>query len=163
LAWSEVREAYVEETDAVEQLQACFPVFKHTTKPTLKDKRLMAEIIVRLDGYAVLPSQCMEYAKKHKQSTPGLIPRSPQGLWDAVCGSSVSATNGLATQTKDHDPTTCGLCVKELHAKPCDHCHGTTWGKPVVERGRVYCQECMNLPSYPRESGNRSAGDGRLC
>lgn len=154
LAWSEVRGAYVEEIDTVEELEACFPVFKHTTKPTLKDKRLMAEVIARLDGYAVLPSQCMEYARKHKQSTPGLIPRSPQGLWNAICDT-VSATNSLAAQTKDHDPATCGLCVKELNAKPCDHCNGSTWNKPVVDHGRVYCQECMKLPTYRRESGRR--------
>jgi hypothetical protein len=103
----------------------------------------------------VLPCQCMEYARKHKQSTPGLIPRSPQGLWDAICGAKVSATNSLAAQTKDHDPATCGLCVKELNAKPCDHCNGSTWNKPVVVHGRVYCQECMKLPSYRRESGER--------
>lgn len=147
-----------EDEGIVRQLRQCFPVFEQAAKPTPKDIRLMTEIVARLDEYFVLPRQCMEFARKHKQSTPGLIPRSPQGLWEAVCGEKATAnpTNNLAAQTKDHDPAVCGICVKELHAKPCDHCHATTWGKPVIENGHVYCQECMKLPSYRRESGKRS-------
>ena len=146
----EVLEEYIGETHAIKELGECFPAFKDGAKPTREEKRLMVEIIVHLNQHQVLAKTLMEYARKHKQNSPGLIPRSVAGLHKAVFEG--SSTNGPLAQTKEHDPKVCALCVKELHAKPCDHCHGSTWNKPTIEHGRVYCQECMTLAPYRRHS-----------
>lgn len=154
--WSEGRWDWVSSSDAHHEVRECFPALKVSgTKPTDAEMRLMQEIIVQCDSHQVLPRQAMGFARKHKQNTPALIPRSVQGLWDATCGLKVSTTNGLLAQTKEHDPKVCGICVKELQGMPCTRCKGTTFGKPTIEDGKPFCSDCMKLPRYRRHSGQR--------
>jgi hypothetical protein len=150
--WSKDRWNWITSYDAYEELKKCFPAFKDAM-PSDKEMRLMQEIIVRCDAYRVVPSECMKYAAKHKQDAPALIPRSVKALHKAVTEG--STTNGLIAQTKGHDPKTCGICKKELAALPCARCNGSTYGKPTIEHGEPFCSDCMKLPSYRRQSGQR--------
>ena len=154
--WSKGRWDWVSSYDAHHEVRECFPALKMSgTKTTDTEMRLMQEIIVQCDSHQVLPRQAMEFARKHKQNAPALIPRSVQGLWDATCGLKVSTTNGLLAQTKEHDPKVCGICMKELQEMPCARCHGTTYGKPTIELGKPFCGDCMKLPEYRRHpTGN---------
>lgn len=152
--WSEVRQEYIGETRVMKELGECFPAFKNGAKPTREEKRLMADLIARCDDNFVLAKTLMEYARKHKQNAPGLIPRSVSGLHKAVFEG--SSTNGLIAQTNEHNPGTCLLCKKELAALPCARCHGSTYGKPTIEHGKPFCGDCMKLPPYRRDSGNRN-------
>lgn len=151
--WSEGRADWVGEAETVTELGLCFPAFKLDATPTPKEIRLMQEVIVKCDGYRLLPRTAMDYARKHKQG--GLVPRSVKKLHEAICGEDTSSTNGLVAQTKEHSVETCGLCRKELAAAPCSRCHGSTYGKPAIEHGKPFCGECMKLPAYRRESGKR--------
>jgi hypothetical protein len=152
--YSDGRMNWVSEAEAVKELGLCFPAFKlGDAQPTPKEIRLMQEIIAKCDGYRVLPRTAMDYARKHKQG--GLVPRSVKKLHEAICGEDTSSTNGLVAQTKEHSVETCGPCRKELAAMPCSRCHGATYGKPTIERGEPFCAECMKLPAYRRESGER--------
>ncbi len=146
------------DTDMVyEQIGRCFPIYRSPSDPLarLRDEKMMQEIICLCDEFCCFPWQVLEYARTHKRDTPKLVPRSIQQLWNALCDKEASTTNGLLIQFKEDDPKTCGFCAKELNARPCDHCHGTTWGKPVViANGNRYdgtfCQECSKLPEYRR-------------
>jgi hypothetical protein len=152
--WSEGRQDYIGEEEVIRELRDSFPLFKSTVTPTSDDMRLMAEIIIRADGYCILPSEAVKYAIKHKQNAPGLIPRTVKQFHKAVFEGDSMA--GLLAQTKEHDPEKCGLCLKELQSLPCNKCHGTTWGKPTIEYGKPFCQDCMKLAPYRRHSGERS-------
>jgi hypothetical protein len=157
--WSEGRGDYIGEEEVARELRDSFPLFKSTVTPTPEDMRLMAEIIIRADEYRVLASEAVKFAVKHKQNAPGLIPRTVKQLHKAVFEGDAMA--GLLAQTKDHDPSKCGLCLKEIQALPCARCKASTYGKPAVEHGKPFCQDCMKLPSYRRHSAY-SMGTGSV-
>jgi len=152
----------VEEAELLRHMGKCFNAFRNGAKPTDAELGLFMDVMAKCHENCCFPEQAMEYAQKHMP--PKLVGglRSVKGLWNAVCAENVSSTNGLIAQYKDHSVETCGLCKKELAAMPCSRCHGSTYGKPSIERGKPYCGDCMKLPKYRRESGNRSfltAGD----
>ena len=115
---------------------------------------MMQEIICLCDEFCCFPWQKFSGIRPNPQARH---PEAGAALHPAAMECSLrqkeaSTTNGLLIQFKEDDPKTCGFCAKELNARPCDHCHGTTWGKPVViANGNRYdgtfCQECSKLPS----------------
>jgi hypothetical protein len=153
------------DTDMVyDHIGRCFPNYRSPGDPAARyaDEKMMQDIISVCDAQCCFPSQVLEYAKVHKRDTPRLVPRSIQQLWNAICAKEASTTNGLLIQFKEDDPKTCGICAKELASRPCDHCHGTTWGKPVViAKGNAYdgtfCQECAAKPEYRRATAKSKA------
>jgi hypothetical protein len=149
--------AIVDTDDVYKHIGRCFPAYRSPSNPKARyeDERMMQEIILTCDAACKLPIQVLDYARTHKRDTPRLVPRSIKQFWNAICSHDASTTNGLLIQCVEDDPKTCGFCAKELASRPCDHCHGTTWGKPVViANGNRYdgtfCQECSKLPEYRR-------------
>jgi len=112
---------------------------------------------------SMAPPMSMELARKHKQSTPGLIPRSVKALYKAVCGENVSDTNGLLAQAMEHDVKVCAQCKKELSALPCAGCNGNTYGKPTIEHGKAFCANCMKFDSRCRADMAQAQGARRGC
>ncbi len=145
---------WCDDADILDHLRRCFPAFK-AAEPSVKELELMQQVIAKCDESCCFPSECIAYARKHKAGkNEGLVPRSVQALWNAVCGENVSTTNGLLQQTKDHKPGECWICKAELKTKACKRCGG----QPVVyeypdSAEAIWCAKCLALPEYRRESG----------
>jgi hypothetical protein len=101
----------------------CFPVYKRRDmlpKLTLDDWRQMYEVAQACNDECCFPIDLVDYAKVHNDAaeTRGLIPHSIAQLWNAVCGPTVSPTNGLMAQYQACKKDPCRKCQrKEAKAK----------------------------------------------
>jgi len=147
--------------ELMESMVACFTGFDERVIP----KELfppMLDVYDYCDMNCCYPEDVMAWVRKHKMDTPNLIPRSIKALRKALVGNGgdlvgVSTENGLMAQFKQHKEDECPVCLKDLRAKPCDCCNGPTYGSPVIEYGRVWCQKCAKLPPNQRYNARSSA------
>lgn len=100
----------------LEQLARCFPAYRNNgnaSKLSLDELRMMYEVCLACDSACLYPHELLDHAKKHntRADQQGLVPRSVRQLWNAVCGPSVSVTNGILAQYKACAVAPCKKCV----------------------------------------------------
>src|ERR1700676_3921756 len=141
------------------QMQLCLSAFRGV-RPSDEEVLLFAEIMEKCDENACYPDSLIDFAKTHVP--PKLVGglRSVRGLHNAVCCATVSTTNGLIAQFKDHKrPKDCPICLKKVQGITCKSAQGCNKWVELNDNGALndYCPGCIKkIPAYKRESGQRS-------
>jgi hypothetical protein len=137
-------------------MQLCWKPFRGF-RPSDEEANLFAEVMAKCDENCCMPDDVMDWAKKHMPPKLYGGLRSVKGLHNAVCGNSVSTTNGLVAQFKEHqNPNDCPICLKRIQGVTCATQGCKSWVKLGHDGNPTeYCPGCTKkIPAYRRNSGS---------